>query len=68
MFFKIHCTPSKKRFHCCTHLNLLHSKIHGNNVVSGAVKLNRDSIDPLFVSVSPTPLPTETKEDLRIEL
>ena len=50
------------------HLNLLHSKIHGNNVVSGAVKLNRDSIDPLFVSVSPTPLPTETKEDLRIEL
>ena len=48
--------------------NLLHSNIQGNKVVSGAVKLNRDSIEPLFVKVSPTPLPTETKEDLRIEL
>ena len=72
-FFKTHhfsayctkTTPSPKK---SFHLNLLHSKIHGNNVVSGAVKLNRDSIDPLFVSVSPTPLPTETREDLRIEL
>jgi hypothetical protein len=44
------------------------NKIHGNKVVSGATRLNLDSIDSLFFSVRPPTDPIETSDDLRIEL